>query len=323
MKNLKTNSRNLLGLALMGALVGAPLMAPTAQAKPAPRGNAYGRDKDKKNKKDRRDDRRDDRNNDGNYNNDRNNGDNYRDDARYTGVVTSVRSGKAFDVRVNGRIYNVTTAGNLPRGLSEGDTVRVAGRLYGDNDIRQATVNITNNTRDDNRDNNANYGPYRTYTGIVEVAGSGNEFNARVDGRIYKIYASSSIRNLRAGDTVRIYGQMYNNRDIRNANVTVTRNGGRNGNDRYDPNNKRDDRYDNRNDDRYNNGNDNFQTFTGVVTKVRSSRDFDIVVNLRTYNVTASQGTSNLNKNDVVRVYGRRYGDNDIRDANVTITRNR
>ena len=322
MKNLKINSRNLLGFALMGAFVGAPLMAPMAQAKPPAHAKAYGRDKDKKNKKDKRDDRRNDR--DDNYDNrdDRNNsGDNYRNDARYTGVVTAVRSGNSFDVRVNGKTYNVYTSGNVPRGLSVGDTVRVAGRPYGDNDIRQATVNITNNTRDNtNRDNrdNTNYGPYRTYTGTVENAGSGNEFNARVNGRIYKIYTSSSVRNLRVGDTVRIYGQMYNNRDIRNANVTGG--GGRNG-DRYDPNNKGDDRYNDRNDGGYTN--DNFQTFTGVVTKVRNSREFDIVVNLRTYNVYASQGTNNLNKNDVVRVYGRRFGDNDIRDANVSITRNR
>lgn len=66
------------------------------------------------------------------------------------------------------------------------------------------------------------------------------------------------------------------------------------------------------------------QTFVGVVTKVKSSSEFDIRVKGKTYNVYVSgRLPRRLNRNDRVSVYGYRYGNNDIRDASVTILRNR
>jgi len=42
-----------------------------------------------------------------------------------------------------------------------------------------------------------------------------------------------------------------------------------------------------------------------------------------TYNVYASSSTRGLSTGDEVRIYGQRSGDNDIRNSNVSITRNR
>jgi len=67
-----------------------------------------------------------------------------------------------------------------------------------------------------------------------------------------------------------------------------------------------------------------YQTFTGKVSKVNSRSQFNLRVGNTTYDVYLSGNASRkLDKNDVVRVYGYRYGVNDIRNANVTLVRNR
>jgi hypothetical protein len=72
-----------------------------------------------------------------------------------------------------------------------------------------------------------------------------------------------------------------------------------------------------------NNSNSNYRTFTGTVTKVSNNR-FDIRVGNITYNVAASsRPPRSLDRGDVVRVYGERFGQNDIRNASVSIINNR
>lgn len=222
MKYTKITPRILLGMSLLGAFVVAPLATPTAQADPPKNAPAYGRrakdngtkyKKDKKDKKDRRDDR-DDRNN-----------------STFIGIVTDVHSGNSFDLSANGRTYNVYTSTSLPHSLSRGDEVRVYGRPHGNNDIRNASVRVTDNNRndprrddrDDNKDNNG-YGSARTYRGTVTKVRSNNEFDVLIDNRTYNVYASSSASGLSRGDEVRIYGRPYGTNDIRNASVHITRN---------------------------------------------------------------------------------------------------
>lgn len=83
---------------------------------------------------------------------------------------------------------------------------------------------------------------------------------------------------------------------------------------------RRHDRRDRRNDRR---DRRRYETFTGTVTKVDSSRRFDIRADGKNYNVFLNSGTRRLDRGDVVRVYGERSGSNDIRNASVTIIRNR
>ncbi len=228
--------RILLGVALLGTFAIAPLMTPTAQADPPDHAPAYGRRaKDKKNKKydkrnDRRNDRRDDRRDDRDDRRDDNDRDqrNNRNNTTFSGTVTNVRSGNSFDLRANGRNYNVYTSSRLPRGLSRNDEVRVYGRPYGDNDIRNATVRVTDNNRNDprrdDRDDNNNGGSARTYSGTVTNVKNSREFDVRIDGRTYNVYANSSASGLSVGDSVRIYGQRVGSNDIRNASVRISRN---------------------------------------------------------------------------------------------------
>ena len=233
-------SRALLAAVLTSVFTVAPLMAPVAQADPPRHAPAYGRrakDAKKRDKKyDKRDQKRDDYDRDrydrdrydrdGDYRNrydrdERNN----RNNAIYSGTVTNVRSGNSFDLRTNGRTYNVYTASGIPRGLSRGDEVNVYGRPYGDNDIRNATVRVTDNNRNDpRRDDNNDGNRYRTFSGIVTSVRNSREFDVRIGGTTYNVYANNAPRNLDRDDAVRIYGQRTGDNDIRNANVTVTRN---------------------------------------------------------------------------------------------------
>ena len=212
-------SRTLLAVALTGTFAVAPLMAPTAQAAPPSYAPAYGRRLKQIERYDRE-----------RYDNDRDYRERYNRNPRnnrkrisYVGTVSNVRSGNSFDLNVNGHIYNVYTATSLPRDLSRGDQVRVDGRPYGDNDIRNATVRVTSNNRNDPRrdDNNNNY---QTFRGIVTNVRNSREFDVRVGGTTYNVYANNSARNLDRDDEVRIYGERSGNNDIRNASVVVTRN---------------------------------------------------------------------------------------------------
>ena len=250
-------SRTLLAVALMGSFVVAPLMAPMAQADPPRNAPAYGRRaKDKKeNRKERREDRRedrkerredrredredrrddddrDDRYDRNRYDNDRDYRDRYnrnprnnRNSANFSGTVTNVRSGNSFDLSANGRTYNVYTSSDLPRGLSRGDEVRVYGRPYGTNDIRNATVRVTDNNRNDpRRDDNNDGNRYQTFSGVVTNLRNNREFDIRVGGTTYNVYANNEVRNLSNNDQVRIYGQRVGSNDIRNASVSIIRN---------------------------------------------------------------------------------------------------
>ena len=214
-------SRTLLALALVGTSAVAPLMAPTAQAAPPSYAPAYGRRARQIERYDRQ-----------RYDNDRDYRERYDRNPRnnrkrigYVGTVSNVRSGNSFDLNVNGHIYNVYTATTLPRDLSRGDAVRVDGRPYGDNDIRNATVRVTSNNRNDPRRDDRNDGNrYQTFTGIVTDVHNSREFDIRVGGTTYNVYANNSAPRLSNSDTVRIYGQRSGNNDIRNASVVVTRN---------------------------------------------------------------------------------------------------
>jgi hypothetical protein len=72
----------------------------------------------------------------------------------------------------------------------------------------------------------------------------------------------------------------------------------------------------------YNNDRNDYRTFTGTVTKVEDDQ-FDIRADGVTYNVSTTRVPRGLDRGDVVRVYGERFGNNDIRNASVTIVNNR
>jgi hypothetical protein len=64
----------------------------------------------------------------------------------FTGVVTRVYYGEdKIDVRIDGRIFNVYLSSRLPYRLNRGDVVRVYGRRYGNNDIRNSSVRVLRN----------------------------------------------------------------------------------------------------------------------------------------------------------------------------------
>ena len=205
MKKLNT-TRTLLSVALMGAFAVTPFMAPTAQAAPPSYAPAYGR-RAKEKKEERREERK---------------AINNRGNVSLSGTVLNVRSGNSFDLRANGRVYNVYTSSSVPRGLSRGDKVSLNGRSYGDNDIRNANVRITENNRNNVlRRNNADD---QSYIGIVTSVRSNREFDVRVGSKIYNVYASSDTRGLSKNDEVRVYGQRSGDNDIRYARVNITRN---------------------------------------------------------------------------------------------------
>jgi hypothetical protein len=135
--------------------------------------------------------------------------------------VTSVESNSRFNIQEGNTEYNVYLSTNAPRRLDRGDIVRVYGRRYGDNDIRNANVTIISNTGN----GSGQYGNYQTFTGTVTDVESASKFDVRIGGKIYNVYPSgNAARRVDKGDIVRIYGQRYGDNDIRNANVVVVRN---------------------------------------------------------------------------------------------------
>ena len=233
-------------------------------------------------------------NNDRDNNNWPNFGDNRRDFNTYTGEVTDVQSDRKFEVRIDGRNYDVTTDSSTRR-VNRGDIVRITGRREGNNDIREARLTVTR-SNDDRYNNYGNDRDARSYDGVVTRVDNSREFEVRIDGRTYRVSSDAALRNLNRGDEVRIYGRRDGNDEIRNADVRVTR-------------------------QNYDNG--QRVTLKGVVTRVHSDRDFDIVVDRQTYNVRTDSATSNLNRGDEVRVYGQLFDGGDVRSANAYVTRNR
>jgi hypothetical protein len=124
MKNKNVVFKRLLSAALLGAMCVAPLIGSisSAQADPPRHAPAWGW---RENNKDRNRDRRD-----------------YRS---FTGTVTNVESSSKFDMRFDGKTYNVYVSGQLPRRLNRNDRVSVYGYRYGNNDIRNARVTIVRN----------------------------------------------------------------------------------------------------------------------------------------------------------------------------------
>jgi hypothetical protein len=118
MKNKNVVLRKLLSAALLGAMCGAPLAGSltSAQAAPPPWSNGHHRDGDRH--------------------------ENYR---TFVGVVTKVESSSKFDMRFDGKTYNVYVSERLPRRLDRNDRVSVYGYRYGNNDIRDARVTILHN----------------------------------------------------------------------------------------------------------------------------------------------------------------------------------
>jgi hypothetical protein len=60
-------------------------------------------------------------------------------------VTRTFHGDNRVDVRINGRVFNVYVSRRVPRNLNRGDLVRIYGRRYGDNDIRNASVSILRN----------------------------------------------------------------------------------------------------------------------------------------------------------------------------------
>ena len=212
----------------------------------------------------------------------------------FTGRVTDVDSDQRFDILIGNRTYNVISTTRLPRRLNRGDMVRVYGRLSGSNDIVNATVVVINNNND------GGYGDSRTFTGRVTEVESDQRFDMLIGNRTYNVISTTRLpRRLNRGDMVRVYGRLSGDNDIRNATVVVIN-------------------------DNNNNGVPGFSTYEGRVTEVESDQRFDVVVNGTTFNVISNTRLPRrLNRDDRVRIYGRRSGSNDIINASVVILNNR
>jgi len=115
----------------------------------------------------------------------------------------------------------------------------------------------------------------------------------------------------------------YRNRDDRRENRRERR-GTRRDRRQERREDRRDDRRDRDRDDDWRDRNSNTRSFTGTVTRVHTGRSFDMRLSGDTFNVyTNSRLPRGLNRSDTVRVRGERYGANDIRNASVTLIRNR
>ncbi len=190
---------------------------------------------------------------------------------------------------------------------------------YRDKDHKKNKKHKDHKHKDHKYKDNDHNNNYRTITGVVTRDRRGDEFNLRMsNGRIIRVDANRrEPRRLSEGDRVRIYGHYVNN-VFSARNIVITDNRNRNDRDRYDRNDR--DRYDR---DRYDRNND-YRSYTGVVTNVRSDSKFDIRADGTTYNVTLSKNAPRrLDRNDYVRVYGMRSGENNINNASVSILRNR
>lgn len=153
--NSKSTLKKVLSLTTVGAIAAVPFFsaATSAQADPPRHAPAHGyrnknhgkdtsrdrRDRNNRDRNDRWNDRRDDR------------WDRRRDDRRdndyrsVSGTVSRVHDSRRFDIRADGRTYNVFSDSRLPRDLDRNDIVRVSGRLSNSNDIRNARVSIIRN----------------------------------------------------------------------------------------------------------------------------------------------------------------------------------
>lgn len=214
------------------------------------------------------------------------------------GIVTNDRAGREFTLRLNnGQRVIVRSDEREPRRLSTGDRVRVVGSYHRNQpSVFHADVVIILNNQDNNNNDN------RSFRGRVSRVDSDQRFDLVVGNTTYNVITSSRLpRRLNVNDQVRVYGRRTGDNDITGASVVVINN--------------------NDDDD---NGNDNdFRTFTGRVSNIESDQRFDLVIGGTTYNViTSSRFPRDLEEGDQVRVYGRRFGANDISNARVSIINN-
>lgn len=145
------------------------------------------------------------------------------------------------------------------------------------------------------KDHRGNRKDMRTLTGRVTRVESDFRFSIRVDNKEYKVTLSRrKSQRLNRNDLVRVYGYVSRNNDIRDATVLILKDKNRPG--------------------------ERYQTFVGVVTKVKSNSEFDMRFEGKTYNVYLSGSVPRrLSNNDRVSVYGSRVGNNDIRNASVRV----
>lgn len=105
-----------------------PNHKPRPNPKPRPRPRPRPKPLPKPRPQPRRDNRHNPRNN------------RYNRFQEFYGSVTKVKGRRDFDIRANGRIYNVTTSGVIPGNLRRNDQVRVQGVRFGNNDIIDARI---------------------------------------------------------------------------------------------------------------------------------------------------------------------------------------
>lgn len=66
------------------------------------------------------------------------------------------------------------------------------------------------------------YGPFDTFTGIVDRIHNDREIDIRINNNIYNVYTVDYIPyDLRVGDIVYVDGQRYGRNDIRNSSVSI------------------------------------------------------------------------------------------------------
>lgn len=141
----------------------------------------------------------------------------HKDFQNFIGVVTSVRNPREFNLRYDGKIYNVY-ADNATRDLISGEIVHVYGRRVGDNDIRRARANISHDLNVPYRDD------FQNFTGVVTNVRDARTFNIRYDGKTYNVYADEPTRHLHPDEKVRVNGKRVGDNDIRDAYVLEKRN---------------------------------------------------------------------------------------------------
>lgn len=220
----------------------------------------------------------------------------------FDGQMVNWRDDSSFDIRVNGKVYNVYMNHRAPRRLANGDTIRVRGTRYGDNDIRDAEVTSINGDNIGWGGGNWGGGGHHDDGPLIDVRGKmvnwrdARTFDIKVDGKTYNVYLDRDApRRLGVGDDVRVRGFRYGDNDIRNATVYV------NGDDHdHGPGRP---------------GQDNFE---GTVTAIRGRRELDIRIDNKTYNVYLDVDIpSNTRTGDRIVIQGTRTGNNDIRNATV------
>lgn len=164
----------------------------------------------------------------------------------------------------------------------------------------EAAPRIRDTDRDrSDRDRNDRDRDNRTLEGVVTVDRAGRNFTLRQNNgeRIQVRSDDREPQRLSTGDRVRVTG--YFRRNQRNLFIAESIQILTNQNDA------------------------NSRTFTGRVTSIKSNEDFDVLIDGKTYNVTTrSRLPRRLNRGDIVRIFGRRSGSNDIKNATVVIIDN-